>query len=62
MYTIVFHDNGKMEALRCDEYEWRDLTGDTLVYWLAVELQEARKEITRLKEEYEDFDAEWANK
>lgn len=29
-YTVIFHDSGKMEALRYGE-DWRDLTGDGMV-------------------------------
>ena len=29
-YTVIFHDNGKMEALRYGE-EWQDLTGSGLI-------------------------------
>ena len=40
-YTYIF-DNGKQKALRYGE-EWRDLTGDNLIYWMAVELNDLRK-------------------
>lgn len=39
-YTVVI-DGGKLTALRHGE-PWRDLCGDNLIYWLAVELQAAR--------------------
>ncbi|MEO8298772.1 MAG: hypothetical protein ABI574_13295 [Burkholderiales bacterium] len=39
-YTVVI-DGGKLTALRYGE-AWQDLTGNSLVYWIAVELQEAR--------------------
>ncbi len=39
-YTVVI-DGGKLTALRYGE-PWRDLCGDNLIYWLAVELQAAR--------------------
>lgn len=45
-YTVVI-DQGKLNALRYDE-PWRDLTGDNLIYWLAIELQEARETIGEL--------------
>ena len=54
-YTVVFHENGKLEALRYDE-PWRDLVGDNLVYWLAVELQNAREELAKIREQDIDFD------
>jgi len=46
-YTVVM-DGGKLSALRYGE-PWQDLTGNNLVYWLAIELQEARDEVTELK-------------
>ncbi len=39
-YTVVI-DGGTLTALRHGE-PWRDLCGDNLIYWLAVELQAAR--------------------
>jgi hypothetical protein len=39
---------GQLNALRYGE-PWQDLTGNNLVYWLAVELREARVEVERLK-------------
>ena len=39
-YTVVI-DGGSLTALRHGE-PWRDLTGDKLIYWLAVELRDAR--------------------
>ena len=56
-YTVVFHENGRPEALRYDE-PWRDLSGDTLVHWLAVELQEAREEIIRLETKVDGLERE----
>jgi len=35
-YTII-NNNGILKALRYGE-EWKDLTGDNLVYWMLVEL------------------------
>lgn len=43
-YTVVIHDNGGLEAFRYDQ-PWRDLVGDNLIYWLAIELQDARREV-----------------
>lgn len=40
-YTYRFNDGGQ-EALRYGE-PWRDLTGDNLVYWLAVEVRSYRE-------------------
>lgn len=49
-YTVVFDDEtGKLTALRYGE-PWRGIQGDNLVYWLAMELQEAREEIENLVE------------
>ena len=54
-YTVVFHENGKLEALRYDE-PWRDLSGDNLIYWLAAELQNAREKIVKLEVKVEDLE------
>ena len=40
-YTYIRYKNGGQECLRNGE-EWRNLTGDNLIYWLVVELLEAR--------------------
>lgn len=56
-YTVVFHENGKLEALRHGE-PWQNLTGDNLVYWLAVDLQEAHEEIIRLETKVDDLERE----
>lgn len=45
-YTVVL-DGGKLSALRYNEH-WQDLTGDNLIYWLSIELQEARNYFGRL--------------
>lgn len=42
-YTVVI-DEGNLSALRYGE-PWQDLCGNNLVYWLAVELQEAREKL-----------------
>jgi hypothetical protein len=47
-YTVVIPENGGLHALRYNE-PWRDLTGDNLVYYLAVELHEARTQQTAPK-------------
>lgn len=47
-YTVGFDEaTGKLSAERYGE-PWRDLTGDNLVYWLAMELQEARDKIKNM--------------
>ena len=40
--------DNNLRALRYGE-EWRDCCGDNLVYYLAAELDDARKEITKLQ-------------
>jgi len=47
-YRVVFDEKSLLLALRYDE-PWRKLSGDNLVYWLAVELDEARKKLKELK-------------
>lgn len=49
-YSVVMGTNGSLKALRYGE-PWRDLTGDNLVYWLAVELREARLRIEELMDD-----------
>lgn len=44
-YTYIF-DNGKQKALRHGE-EWRDLTGDNLIYWMACRIQELEEELQK---------------
>jgi len=46
-YTVVI-DGGKLAALRHGE-PWKDLCGDNLVYWLAVELKAARERVAELE-------------
>ena len=47
-YTVVFdEDTGRLSAERYGE-PWRDLTGDHLVYNLAMDLQEAREKIANM--------------
>jgi hypothetical protein len=53
-YTVVIHDNGRLEALRHGE-SWRWLTGDNLVFCLAAELYEAREKIIRLEGEINEY-------
>jgi hypothetical protein len=45
-YTVHIND-GNMKATRYG-MAWRHLTGDNLIYWLAVELAEARETIGNL--------------
>lgn len=40
-YEVIIEAEGGIKVLRHGE-EWRDCTGDNLVYWLAVELAEAK--------------------
>jgi cell division protein FtsB len=54
-YTYIY-ENGNQRALRYGE-EWRDLTGDNLVYFLAHELDQLRQENTELKERAEGYKA-----
>ncbi len=51
-YTVVVpeHPNEHLRALRYGE-PWRDCVGDNLIYFLAVELDEARKQIESLKQD-----------
>lgn len=41
-YSVLHDGEGKMTALRYGEPWGRSLVGDNLVFWLAVELHEAR--------------------
>ena len=45
-YTVIY-DNGRLTALRYGE-PWRDINGDNLVYYLAVELRQARENVQAL--------------
>jgi len=48
-YAVTIHDDCRITASRygCD---WRDCTGDNLVYQLAVQLDEARQRIKELED------------
>lgn len=51
-YTVVIGVGahaGQLRALRYGD-PWQDLTGNNLVYWLAVELREARAKLAALDE------------
>lgn len=48
-YTVI-NDNGHLTALRNGEPWDRDLTGDNLVYWLTVELAQARERLAGLQQ------------
>lgn len=52
-YTVVFRASGKLEAHRYGQ-QWRDLTGDNLVYHLALELDEARRNLSLAIEDRDD--------
>lgn len=43
-YTII-NDNGKLTSLRYGEPWDRDLTGDSLVYWMLVEVDQLKAEL-----------------
>lgn len=45
-YTVIQDSTGRLKALRYGE-EWRDCCGDNLIYNLAYELQELRREVGR---------------
>ncbi|MCZ8256971.1 MAG: hypothetical protein O9327_15060 [Polaromonas sp.] len=49
-YTVI-NDNGRLTALRHGEPWGRDIAGDNLIYWLTVELAQAREELQRLRAE-----------
>ena len=45
-YELTFDDiTGKMTALRSGEPWERDLTGDKLVYWMLVEINNLKEEL-----------------
>ena len=43
-YTVIMESDGRLHALRYGE-PWQDLTGNNLVYFLAAELEEARRQL-----------------
>ena len=47
-YTIVYDENNFFPA-KCLRYgeEWRDLTGDNLVFWLCAKIAELEETITQ---------------
>lgn len=47
-YRVLFNLQDGLRALRYDQ-PWRDCVGDNLIYWLAVELNEAREKIKKLE-------------
>lgn len=49
-YTVIFDDEtGKMTTLRYGEpWNNNNIQGDNLVYYLAMELQEAREELDQI--------------
>lgn len=46
-YTVI-NDNGVLKALRNGE-EWRDLTGDNLIYWMLCAVDQLKTENAALK-------------
>lgn len=50
-YTLIFHENGRLTALRYNE-EWRDLTGDGLVLAMLQEFDELSQRYANLEAEY----------
>ncbi len=51
-YTVVQDEGGALRALRHGQ-EWRDCCGDNLIYYLASELEDARRRIAELEKELE---------
>jgi hypothetical protein len=47
-YRVILPKDHEMYALRRGE-KWRDLCGDNLIYYLAVEVQELREKIESAK-------------
>ena len=47
-YTLEFN-NGKMTVLRNGEPWERDLTGDNLVYWMLVEIENLKAQLEALR-------------
>lgn len=43
-YTYVADGKGRQKALRYGE-EWRDLTGDNLIYWMACKIEELEEKL-----------------
>lgn len=53
-YTVIFdRETGELRAERNGE-EWRDLSGDKLVYWMLAEHAAAQQEIARLRAALEE--------
>lgn len=46
-YTVIMEADGRLHALRHGE-PWQDLTGNNLVYFLAAELEAARKALSEV--------------
>ena len=49
-YTVIMEADGRLHAMRHGE-PWQDLTRNNLVYFLAAELEEARKRLADLTKE-----------
>lgn len=50
-YTYVFKPDGGSHVLRYGE-EWRDVTGDKMVYCMAAEIQELRDQRVKLMQQH----------
>lgn len=48
-YRVILDKNYRLFVFRYEEL-WRECTGDNLIYNLAAELDEARNEIKKLKQ------------
>lgn len=46
-YTVIMEADGRLHALRYGE-PWQDLCGNNLVYFLAAELEDARKRLAEV--------------
>jgi len=46
-YTYIRYQQGGQEALRYGE-KWRDLTGDNLIYFMGVLIEEAKRQLDKI--------------
>ncbi len=53
-YTVI-NDNGKLTALRHGEPWGRDLTGDNLIYWMLVEVDNLKQQRDALLKDAHDL-------
>lgn len=46
-YTIVYNEHNQYPA-KCLRYgeEWRDLTGDNLIFWLCAKIEELEEKLS----------------